>query len=483
MPPRTVRHHVSLQLLLPTIAIASTSAACDAVRGGAAVADQGPDGGVVRDGSTLPDMLKPPVPYDLDLCVGSEYHPLEGVTASDANANGELAEYLELRLELEQYPDQAPTVLAKSGTPCASATDGQTCRATLAAFRSQKGWWTAEQGPLVTHRYLVWTRGDEVGAVTSLEQLRDFIGEVDTVQDAALLLTANATRRIPCDGANNARATEDGWSLRVQSGWGCGPTDDVVEQDIAVDRKGETTVTATRTLEKADPKCQVGRRPEGLVGGEPCNAGDAVGRFFADVAHLEAASVFAFDRLAEELTRLGAPSDLVESALASRDDEVRHARMTAKAALRRGASAETPTVTPMPRRSALAIALENAVEGCIRETYGALVAHHQARAAADPSIAAMMRTIADDETRHAGLAWDVAAWLEPKLCADERRTVALARERALADLRRALADEPDEALTTAAGLPIAARAIEMLDVLAARFVGPASAAIHGPLLS
>ena len=68
----------------------------------------------------------------------------------------------------------------------------------------------------------------------------------------------------------------------------------------------------------------------------------------------------------------------------------------------RGAhAARRPSASPNP------IALENATEGCVRETYGALVAHRQANIATDRSIRCMMQTIATDETNHAGLAWDV----------------------------------------------------------------------------
>ena len=89
----------------------------------------------------------------------------------------------------------------------------------------------------------------------------------------------------------------------------------------------------------------------------------------------------------------------------------------------------------------------------------------------------MMRTIAEDETRHAGLAWDVAAWLEPRLTVDERAAVARARARAIAELRSALASEPAPELEHVAGMPAADRAIALLDALEERFMEPAIAAV------
>ena len=64
--------------------------------------------------------------------------------------------------------------------------------------------------------------------------------------------------------------------------------------------------------------------------------------------------------------------------------------------------------------------------GLLARDVRALVAHHQAATAGDRSIASAMHAIAADETEHAGLAWDVAAWLEPQLDPEEPRETFLA---------------------------------------------------------
>ena len=56
-----------------------------------------------------------------------------------------------------------------------------------------------------------------------------------------------------------------------------------------------------------------------------------------------------------------------------------------------------------PRRP-VEIARENAEEGCVRETFGALLAAHQAAYACDPEVREVMTRIAGDELRHAALA-------------------------------------------------------------------------------
>jgi hypothetical protein len=177
--------------------------------------------------------------------------------------------------------------------------------------------------------------------------------------------------------------------------------------------------------------------------------------------------------LAGELLDLDAPDELIAAAYSSREDEIRHARMTSKIAKRFGGRSNEPYVEELPARSKLAIALENATEGCVRETYGALVAHRQATAAEDGTIRCMMQLIAEDETKHAGLAWDVAAWLEPQLTADERELVNDARRRALADLRRELAADVHPELCARAGLPDAATALALLDALDEGFLASA----------
>lgn len=183
-----------------------------------------------------------------------------------------------------------------------------------------------------------------------------------------------------------------------------------------------------------------GRRPEALqlVGDAP---GDDVGGELAAMAELEAASVPAFQRLARELTAYAAPAALVERARAAARDEVRHARAMAALAARHHAVPRTITIGELPIRSLEAIAIENAVEGCVREAYGALVATYQAERAA-PELRAVFRTIARDERRHAALSEAVAAWLDAALSPAERAAVAVARSAARGELRTNLATSP-----------------------------------------
>lgn len=179
--------------------------------------------------------------------------------------------------------------------------------------------------------------------------------------------------------------------------------------------------------------CGAGRRPRGLR--RPALAGlDASAAWLAQAAHLEAASVHAFERLAVELASLGAPSRLVARARRAARDEQRHAVVVGELATQRGAAAPEVRIAATAPRSALAIAIENATEGCVGEAFAALVAKHQAIHAAAPSLRRSFERIARDEAAHAALAYDVDAWLHTRLGARERARVARARARAAARL-------------------------------------------------
>ena len=185
-------------------------------------------------------------------------------------------------------------------------------------------------------------------------------------------------------------------------------------------------------------------------------------------AHDEAASVYAFAALARELARLGAPAHLLARIRAAAADEVRHADAVARLVADRGGACRRPARQPFAERSAREIAVENAVEGCVRETWAALLAAHQARHAADPQVRATMRAIADDEARHAELAWAIDAWLQAALDDDARAEVEAARRTAAAALLAGVAaDSPAAALVREAGVPARAAATRLAHGLAA----------------
>lgn len=223
--------------------------------------------------------------------------------------------------------------------------------------------------------------------------------------------------------------------------------DSCVDGSVVQDPEGGTN------LDCATCVGGLGRVPEGLRAANHGACSSELGAYFARAAHLEAASVHAFRRLGDELTALGAPESLVRRARVAEKDEVRHSRATARLARRFGARAPRARVKAIPPRPLSSIALENAVEGCIRETFGAAVAAFQAERASDPEIRAVLRTIAEDESRHAALSWSLARWAQPRLSAELRSRVATECKQAISRLKSEARAPLPAALTGEVGLP------------------------------
>ncbi len=206
-----------------------------------------------------------------------------------------------------------------------------------------------------------------------------------------------------------------------------------------------------------------GRRPAGL---RPfrSHGRSPLADYFSRMAHLEAASVPAFERMLAELRALGAPRALLAKVQRAIEEEQRHARVIGRLARRYGGATQPARVRRFRPRSIEAMAHENAVEGCVRETYGALVATWQARHAKDETVRRVMERIAIDETRHAELSAHVDEFLSERLDGAARRRVARARAREIEGLHAAVT-EPHADLVRHAGLPTAEHSRRLLAAL------------------
>jgi hypothetical protein len=186
------------------------------------------------------------------------------------------------------------------------------------------------------------------------------------------------------------------------------------------------------------------------VRGAPAAETSTLGDYLMELARLEAISVDAFTLLARDLEDHCAPASFVRAAERARGDEIRHARLLRSLAAARGAQPRVVEAPIWQPRSRFAVAEENLVEGCVHETFGALVARHQATFAPDPEIRRAMRLIARDEARHAAVARAVHDWLVPQLSPHEVAALAVAEECAWRDVATTTFD-PIVAL--ALGLP------------------------------
>lgn len=346
-----------------------------------------------------------------------------------------------------------------------SASDVVACRAALAALPGPQHGpeWQFRILSRVDHAdYAVLhaTRGDEVFVARTRDALAALFGEVATPAEATLLVQASGYN-VTC-GKGGTLPTSDGFVVQAFQGVGCGGLDRYL---LSVTRRGAVEEIDRERLEDPEPNCVVGRRPAGLH--SPRRALCArVGEYLARASTLEAASVEAFLRLAAELKAHGASHRLVAAARAAARDEVRHTRATARLARRFGAAAEAPHVEPMPLRELEAIALENASEGCVRETFGALVGRWQALHATEPAVRRVYARIAEDELQHAGVAWRVARWIEPRLSTAAQKRVQDARAHALRQLERTVAVQVAPDVRLRAGVPGAHEAAALLRGLA-----------------
>lgn len=348
------------------------------------------------------------------------------------------------------------------GSACSGASDRATCNRSLAALKP-----TPDQcvdGDAC--RVILTTEGDALARIEERAALVALLGPIDSAKEAALA-TWLAGTEVACvqgdfgDSARGTRTRQAEGGIEVET-----KVDDCVSAFSRRElvRPDGTVVFLSQT--NTTPTCDIGRRPEGLLACAPPAPCDELGAYFANAAYLEAASVHAFARFAEELQELGAPEALVSDAWRSALEEIAHTQMVSLIAARYGGAVPKPHIVPPPARDAFSIALENAIEGCVRETYGALVAWYQAEAASDPMVKSAMAQIAEDETRHAELSWRVAEWLEPQLSAEQRARIDASRKEALVTLREELATQGlSEAAAARIGLPDSKGGIALLDQL------------------
>lgn len=130
---------------------------------------------------------------------------------------------------------------------------------------------------------------------------------------------------------------------------------------------------------------------------------------------MEHASIASFGRFALELMAVGAPARLVMGAHRAALDEVRHARACLRLAACYAGQGVAPHAFPFGggvevSRDLADIAARAALEGCVGETLAAVHAAEQLAVATDPAVRQVLAVIAQDEARHAELAWATVAW-------------------------------------------------------------------------
>lgn len=350
------------------------------------------------------------------------------------------------------------TVEQAAGTPCEGASDADACRAELDASWPEAGLRSTSYPMQQTRWHLAYTHGDTVGTLANLDALRTFLGPIDSPGDATTLAWASGYD-VHCPAPTSA---EDGYVVHARLEVSDCP---MTRHDVrlTISKDGELS---EEVLNIESSSVCAGRLPPVRASADARVPG--VAGWLARTAWLEAQAVTAFEHLELELRAHGAPTALIDACTAARHDEIRHAARVGELARDRGIA--PPDQDPSdgqtgPIRDLRAIALDNAVEGLARETWGAVLAATQAQRAEDPDVRALFAELADDEARHAELSRAIHAWLQPHLAPRDRAVVDAARDAAWDVLAHA---EPEPADVRAAlGLPDSARARSMIEVLRA----------------
>jgi hypothetical protein len=309
--------------------------------------------------------------------------------------------------------------------------------------------------------YAIVTRDvDRHELVTEEAQLRALLGPIDTPGEAAILASFWGASKVfvpQCDGFSRTivmEKTNAGYSMalekRVRKGELTKPNGLGCSDCIIVERRKRVVVQPNGFVDLGTAEEGEWIKPMGCgrspgwsetkaTRSRPRSARD----YLARAAQLEAASVAAFERIARELAALGAPAELVARAHRAAIEETVHAGVLGRLARRHGVEPLPFVSRPYMLRDAFELALDNMVEGCVNETYGALVLHVQALAAEDAVMRAAFASIGADEASHAELSVDLADWLDTRLSHAERTTVRSAgmNARAQIDTRPAVDDE------------------------------------------
>jgi hypothetical protein len=131
---------------------------------------------------------------------------------------------------------------------------------------------------------------------------------------------------------------------------------------------------------------------------------------FVEIARIEHSSVASFADLSLSLLAHGAPIELVEGAHRAALDEIAHATAALEIASSIDGVVRTAGRMPIPAgdRSFHALVRSTVIDGCFGEVMGTLEAVSES--SDDPAIAAFFEMVAEEEARHAVLAFRIVRW-------------------------------------------------------------------------
>ena len=199
-------------------------------------------------------------------------------------------------------------------------------------------------------------------------------------------------------------------------------------------RDATGTPSVARTIERTDWVATVGAFA--LTDIEP-EARAALADHWTQEAAFEHASIASFAQLTLDLLSVGAPPDLLEATQRATLDEIEHARITFALATAYGGRPVGPaalSALPGASRTLATIARTTFIDACVGESVASAALAESSGRATDPVLRDLLAKMAEDEERHAELAWRIVAWALRSGDPEVARALTEAQDEVIAEL-------------------------------------------------
>lgn len=205
------------------------------------------------------------------------------------------------------------------------------------------------------------------------------------------------------------------------------------------------------------PRPVPGRMPNGLhlnnTQSTTVSRDNVLGQYLADMTAMETAAITSFYYLSRELEAYKAPAELIARARQAVLEETRHSEIAALLAASFDAEMPDVSVDEFCLRSLYEIALENAVEGCVNETFAAACGLWQSEYAQLDVFRQVIGHITEEEIGHAALSWEIHQWIMSQLSEFQQEQIRVAQADAIGRLASEFKQESNPVLQQAFGLP------------------------------
>lgn len=201
-------------------------------------------------------------------------------------------------------------------------------------------------------------------------------------------------------------------------------------------RDATGTPSVARTVPRTDWVSAIGTLAVALAG-VTAEERAVLAEHWTQEAAFEHASIASFAQLTLDLLSVGAPPDLLEATQRATLDEIEHARITFSLAAAYGGAPVGPaalSALPGASRTLASIARSTYIDACVGESVASAALAESSRRATDPVLRDLLAKMAEDEERHAELAWRIVAWALRSGDPEVERVLAEAQDEVITEL-------------------------------------------------